>query len=155
MNALLLAVALSQPPHLKQIEVERKYWNAPASRGGGAIESGKSSVDPATRTFHLGWNYEWGKGNHNRCDAVMKIDFVGNDDVKVTMTADWDTHGFANGREYFISTGSVFDRPQCAPNGTCHATIESTMKASDVKGSVVFGEDGGSIELRFVMSDQK
>ena len=149
MNALLLAVALAQPPHLKQIEVERKYWNAPASRGGGAIESGKSTVDPSTRTFRLGWNYEWGHGNHNHCDAVMKIERAG-DDVKVTMTADWDTRGFANGREYFISAGSSFDRPQCAPNGTCHATVESTMKASDVKGSVVFGEDGGSIELRFV-----
>ena len=155
MNALLLAVALSQPPRLKLIEVERKYWNAPASRGGGAVESGKTSVDPSTRTFPLGWNYVWGKGNHNRCDATMKIDFISDDEVKVTMTAEWDTQGFTAGREYFISAGSRFDRPQCAPNGICHATVESTMKASDVKGSVVFGEDGGSIELRFVMSGPK
>lgn len=149
MNALLLALALAQPPQLKQIEVERKYWNAPASRGGGAIERGKSLADPSTRTFHLGWNYEWGHDNHNRCDATLKIELAG-DDVHVTMTADWDTQGFTTPREYFISAGSAFERPQCATNGVCHATVETTMKASDVKGSVVFGEDGGSIELRFV-----
>ena len=148
--ACVLALsAHAQQSKLKQIEVERKYWNAPASRGGGAIDAGKSVVDASTRIFHLGWNYEWGHGNHNRCDAMMKIDLAG-DDVHVTVTADWDTQGFTTAREYFISAGSAFDRPQCKPNGMCHAVVESTIKGDDVKSSVLFGEDGGSIEVRLV-----
>jgi len=148
---MLTALPLGAQPVLKRIEVERTYWGAPGSRGGGAVDTGKIILAPNVRTFRLGWAYEWGRGNHSRCDATVKIEESGS----VSIVADWDTNGFPAAREHFVDLAagsqSTFSRPECAPDGKCHAALSVVAtESTPIKASVAFGEDGGRIEIRFV-----
>ena len=157
--ALLLASALGAQPVLKRIEVERTYWGAAGSRGGGAVEAGKVVLEPNVRAFPLGWSYDWGRGNHSRCNAMLKIEESGS----VSIVADWDTNGFPVAREHFVDLAagvqSTFARPDCAPEGKCHAALNVVMTSTElvvpIKASVTFGEDGGKIEIRLVYEEVK